>query len=100
MFCNALNFLTQNAGATAILCTATQPLLNQELPNQNYGALELLPNSELVPEKLKLENKFRRVDITVLKSNGWGLHDVRELAINQMKENGSCLVIVNTKKMG
>lgn len=99
MFCNVLNFLSKNAGTTAILCTATQPLLNQGLPNKQYGTLKMAPNSELLPANLTIEDQFKRVNIQpIVNSIGFKLDEVKELAIQQMKENGSCLVIVNTKK--
>lgn len=47
LFCNALNFLVEHAQTTAILCTATQPVLDR-LKNPEKGQLTMSPNSELI----------------------------------------------------
>lgn len=38
LFCNAINFLTRHANSTAVLCTATQPVLDN-LPIEHNGSL-------------------------------------------------------------
>ncbi|TAM21111.1 MAG: CRISPR-associated endonuclease Cas3'', partial [Candidimonas sp.] len=52
LFCNALNFLTTHAKTTAVLCTATQPLLNQ-LKAPEKGQLYIPDSNELVQDKYK-----------------------------------------------
>ncbi len=97
MFCNALNFFTRHAGTTAVLCTATQPLLGQ-LPRSEYGQLELADNAELTDNKLQLFADLKRVEISDLcKSDGWQIDEIVELIEQRYGDTQSCLVIVNTK---
>jgi len=97
MFCNALNFLTQSAGTTAVLCTATQPLLD-ELRNPQNGSLNLAANAELMPNKKVLEKKLRRTDIqNLVRPGGWSEEEIADLAYANLKDAGSCLAVVNTK---
>lgn len=97
LFCNAINFLTQHTKTTTVLCTATQPLLNN-LKNSKKGQLEIPPENELVVDKHKLFEDLRRVNIiNQCKVGGWSGQEIAALAINEYKEKGSCLVIVNTK---
>ena len=99
MFCNALNFLTQSAGTTAILCTATQPLLDKELRKPENGSLNLAENAELMPDKKALEKKLRRTDIQYrFKREGWSASEIADLSLTNLQKTGSCLVVVNTKK--
>jgi len=98
IFCNALNFLTQSAGTTAVLCTATQPLLD-ELRNPKNGSLNLAANAELMPDKKSLEKKLRRTDIRYcFKRGGWSEGEIADLSLANLKDAGSCLVVVNTKE--
>lgn len=97
MFCNALNFLTRHAGTTAVLCTATQPLLDK-LPRSKFGQLELTNNAELVDNKSKLFADLKRVEIADLcKPGGWHANEIFGLVEQRFHQTGSCLVIVNTK---
>ncbi|BCA79947.1 CRISPR-associated helicase Cas3' [Desulfuromonas sp. AOP6] len=97
LFCNSLNFLTEYAGTTALLCTATQPLLHQ-LKNSEKGQLTLPPENELVEDVGNLFEKLKRVDIrNRIKPGGWSEEELAELALNEYRGKGSCLVVVNTK---
>jgi len=99
MFCNALNFLTQSAGTTAVLCTATQPLLDRELRKPENGSLKLAANAELMPNKKALEKKLRRTDIqNCVRPGGWSEDEIADLALTNFHDAGSCLVVVNTKE--
>ena len=98
MFCNALNFLTQNTKTTAILCTATQPLLDK-LDSPENGELELAPDHDLITDKYALAEQLQRVDILdKTKDCGWSEDEIARQALANLKEAGNCLVIVNTKK--
>ena len=98
MFCNALNFLTQNTKTTAILCTATQPLLDK-LNSPENGKLELAPDHDLITDKYALAEQLHRVDILdKTKVRGWPEDEIARQALANLKEAGNCLVIVNTKK--
>lgn len=97
LFCNALNFLTDYCGTTALLCTATQPLLNR-LKRPDKGQLNLLPENELISDVSQLFEDLKRVEVKNLcKSSGWTEAEISDLAYKQFDDLGSCLVIVNTK---
>lgn len=97
IFCNAMTFLTQQANTTAVLCTATQPLLN-ELKSPKKGQLTIPAENELAGDFDRHFIALRRVDIhNLIKPGGWKAHEISRLAIEQFLEHGSCLVIVNTK---
>ncbi|MCF8182909.1 MAG: CRISPR-associated helicase Cas3' [Limnohabitans sp.] len=97
LFCNALNFLTTYSNSTAVLCTATQPLLDK-LNAPEKGQLSISTENELMPDTRKLFEQLKRVDIiNKTKSEGWSKEEIAELALSELAEKGSCLVIVNTK---
>ena len=97
LFNNAINFLTQTCGSSVVLCTATQPLLNEV--KKEFGVIQLNSYSTIIPDNAQLFEKLRRTEIKDRrKPGGWSVQDVADLAIQQAKENGSTLVIVNTKQ--
>lgn len=97
LFCNALNFLTTYTNTTAVLCTATQPLLDK-LKTPEKGQLSIPLENELMPDTRKLFEQLKRVDIlNKTKLGGWSKEEISELALSEFAEKGSCLVIVNTK---
>lgn len=97
LFNNALQFLADHCGSTAVLCTATQPLLGKVDPL--LGALQLTDENELMPNVGKLFDDLTRVEIVdSRKPGGYGENEVVELAEKQIAEAASCLIIVNTKK--
>lgn len=97
LFNNAIHFLVDHCGSSVVLCTATQPLLNEV--DQKKGRIELAPDSEMMPKVKELFADLRRVEvIDQQKSGGWSFDEVADLAIEEITQCGSCLVIVNTKK--
>lgn len=97
LFCNAMNFLVEHCGSTVVLCTATQPLLNQV--DSKKGALKFTNDDELMPDVKGLFDKLKRVDVlNRRKPGGWAEEEVARLAQDEVQHIGSCLVIVNTKK--
>ncbi len=97
LFCNALNFLTTYTNTTAVLCTATQPLLDK-LKTPEKGQLQIPKENELMPDTRKLFEQLKRVDIlNKTKPEGWSREDIAALALSEFQIKGSCLVIVNTK---
>jgi len=97
LFNNAINFLVDNCTTTVVLCTATQPLLNQV--DQNKGRLNFTQQNEIAPNIENLFKELKRVHvIDKSKADGWGVEEIAELAINQTLQTNSCLVVVNTKK--
>lgn len=97
LFNNAMNFLADHCKTTVVLCTATQPLLHEV--NASKGAIRLSDRHEIMPNVCKLFDDLKRVEVVNRRTpGGWSQPEVADLAIEQVKEAGSCLVIVNTKK--
>jgi CRISPR-associated endonuclease/helicase Cas3 len=97
LFNNAINFLVNHCGCTVVLCTATQPLLGTV--DEKKGSLKLSEKNELMPDVDKLFDDLKRVHVhDCRKSSGWTYPEIAALAVEQVKENGSCLVVVNMKK--
>ncbi|MEH0665899.1 CRISPR-associated helicase Cas3' [Vibrio scophthalmi] len=99
IFNNTINYLTRFCHTTALMCTATQPLLNQ-LPEQiqPLGELQLSPVNELTPNIDKLYQQLERVSLkNMTKKEGWNETEITELVQQQLLAVQSCLVIVNTK---
>jgi CRISPR-associated endonuclease/helicase Cas3 len=97
LFCNALNFLSTYTKTTAVLCTATQPLLDQ-LRSSEKGQLLIPDENHLIPDVRQLFDQLKRVEISnKTKSDGWSEEEIAELALSEFKVKGNCLVIVNTK---
>jgi CRISPR-associated endonuclease/helicase Cas3 len=98
LFNNAVNFLVDHCGSTVVLCTATQPLLNKVEPTK--GAIRLGAQSELMPDVLALFDALKRVEVTdCRKPGGWSDSEIANLAVKEAMESGSCLTVVNTKKI-
>jgi|CXWL01.1.fsa_nt_gi CRISPR-associated endonuclease/helicase Cas3 len=97
LFCNALNFLSAHTKTTAVLCTATQPLLDQ-LKTPEKGQLLISEENHLIKDPRQLFDELKRVEISnKTKSEGWSEDEIAELALFEFKVKGNCLVIVNTK---
>jgi len=98
IFCNALNFLTESAQTSILLCTATQPILDR-LRDPDKGQLLMADKPELIDDVSHLFNVLNRVNIDrKLKVGGWSCEEITQLALERFKEFSSCLVVVNTKK--
>jgi CRISPR-associated endonuclease/helicase Cas3 len=96
LFNNAINFLVEQCGSTVVLCTATQPLLDQV--NVEKGALRIPTGNELMPDVKKLFDELKRVEVkNRRKPGGWTNDEIAALAMEETQRAGSCLVIVNTK---
>jgi CRISPR-associated endonuclease/helicase Cas3 len=98
MFNNAVNFLVEQCSASVVLCTATQPLLDRV--DRAKGAMRFKGDYELMPDAARLFRDLKRYDAfdSSNKAGGWSAAEVGHLAIDEMLEHGSCLVIVNTKR--
>ncbi|OSI21619.1 CRISPR-associated helicase/endonuclease Cas3 [Neisseria dumasiana] len=101
LFCNVLNWLTQYGKSSAVLCTATQPLLDK-LPKSELGELKLAENSEIMGDEQAQNQLFAelsRVEIEFKsKSGGWSVQDAGRFLLEQFQTASSCLFIVNTKR--
>ncbi|MDD4910734.1 MAG: CRISPR-associated helicase Cas3' [Sideroxydans sp.] len=96
LFNNAINFLVDQCGSTVVLCTATQPLLDQV--SAEKGALRIPAGNELMPDVKKLFDELKRVEVKYQrKRGGWTNDEIAALAMEETHRAGSCLVIVNTK---
>lgn len=97
LFCNTINFLTTYTGTTALLCTATQPLLDR-LHRPEKGELSIPPERELAGDTARLFDDLKRVEIrNRVRPKGWSAEEIGTLTQEQFAEHGNCLVIVNTK---
>lgn len=97
LFNNSLNYLAAHCRTTAVLCTATQPLLHK-VKNEEKGRLHLVDGNELMPNVTGLFDDLKRVEILdKTKPLGWSLEEITNLAIEEVKAKQSCLIIVNTK---
>lgn len=97
LFNVAVRFLTHTCGTTVILCTATQPLLDRVMPKER--ALEASLDQQMIPDIQNLFKKLKRVEVyDRRKVGGWEETEVAELVEEELKETGSVLTIVNTKK--
>ncbi len=97
MFCHSLNFLSEHANTTAVLCTATQPTLNS-LYNPKYGSLRLAKNAEIVHDTAQLFDDLKRIDVVNrCKAGGWSKAEIFDWVQQRFAQTKSCLVIVNTK---
>jgi len=96
MFNIAIRFLVHSCGATVVLCTATQPLLDKIDPVQR--ALKIQPEQKIIPYERELFKKLKRVEVfDSRKVGGWDEEEVADLVDQELKEKGSVLIIVNTK---
>ena len=112
LFCNVLNWLTKFGKSTAVLCTATQPLLGesglQSFPEGKResiaarGLLRLSENAEIMGKHQDLDKLFAdlsRVEIRFNeKAGGWNVAEAGAFLLEQFQTTSSCLFIVNTKK--
>ena len=112
LFCNVLNWLTAFGKSTAVLCTATQPLLG-ESDLQNFpegkresiaarGLLKQPAHAEIMgtdEQREELYKKLSRVEIRFNeKLGGWNVQEAGAFLLEQFQTTPSCLFIVNTKK--
>ena len=112
LFCNVLNWLTTFGKSTAVLCTATQPLLGesglQHFPKDKResiaarGLLKQPAHAEIMgtdEQREELYKKLSRVEIRFNeKAGGWNVDEAGAFLLEQFQTTPSCLFIVNTKK--
>lgn len=98
LFCNAINFLTNYAKTTTVLCTATQPLLDK-LHNPEKGQLHVEEENEMIPNVDELYQRLERVHVeNKCKNGGWSKEEISGFAMQLFEELQSCLIVVNTKQ--
>lgn len=96
LFNNAINFLTTQANTTAVLCTATMPLL--EKVNPLHGNLNLSDKNCLVGRKTTLARELRRTEIiSKWRPEKWSYQQIADFALEQQEVHQSVLIVCNTK---
>ena len=112
LFCNVLNWLTTFGKSTAVLCTATQPLLGESgLQNFSEGKRESIAARGLLKQPANAEIMGKHQDLDKLfadlsrvkirfneKAGGWNVDEAGAFLLEQFQTTPSCLFIVNTKK--
>lgn len=94
LFNDALNYLHTFGNCTALLCTATQPLIDKvERPIRLSSSPGLIADTSEAFKKLK---RTRIVDKTV--NGGYSTEALRDFVLKKLEAAGNCLVILNTKK--
>ena len=89
----ALNFLMGFCGATVVLCSATQPCLEQTRYPLRYAE-----NPELVPHDPALWEVFRRTEIfDRRRPSGYTIEELAAFAVSCAEDENSLLLICNTK---
>lgn len=97
LFNNAIDFLTRHCHCTALLCTATMPLLQGVDPS--LGRLPLSPSQEIIPDKQTLFRELKRTEIVdKRRPGGWSYEAVQLFAQECLAEHGSVLIVCNTKE--
>lgn len=95
LFNNAANLLAADCGSTAVLCTATQPLLDGV--DAGRGAMRLASAPELIEDMAETFRQLRRYEVYDETARSWSYEEAAELACAEARAHGSCLVIVNTR---
>lgn len=96
IFNTALRFLVHSCGSTAVLCTATQPLLDKVEPDTRALPID----GKIIENEKELFKKLKRVEVFDERKlgNGWSDEETAKLTRKELREKGSVLIIVNTKK--
>ena len=94
LFNESLNFLKNYGTTTSVLCTATQPSL------ENVGrALAKESDGEMVSNLSEVESKFKRVEvIDQTTDEAWTLEKLGAFSQEVLVEKDNLLIILNTKK--
>jgi len=97
MFNVALRFLVNDCHSSAVLCTATQPLLDKITPTQM--SLSIPADFHIISKENTLYHKLKRVEIfDQRKPQGWSVAEATDLILDQRRKMGNVLMIVNTRK--
>ena len=91
LFCNAINFLVSHTKTTALLCTATQPLLNK-LRSPDKGQLEIPKGNELVKDVTELFQQLKRVVINnKVRPEGWSESELADWRLPSLSKRAVVL---------
>jgi len=106
MFNVSLRFLVNNCGASVILCTATQPLLDKASwlekkidDDSAHRFLNISSGQRIIQDEHKLFKKLQRVKVydKRKKTDGWSENETADLVKKEVNDAGSVLIIVNKK---
>lgn len=93
LFNTAVNFLHYIGNSSILLCTATQPAVE----DMDYS-IRLEESKEIVPRLPEVVEAFKRVSIiNKVEPGGWNMDRLASFAEEVMAENESLLIILNTK---
>lgn len=92
MFNESVNYLSEVGNTTVLLCTATQPTLNQVT---HHIRNEIEP---IVTNESDLADAFKRVEIEVVKSP-MNTKVLTEFVLDKTNVSDSILIILNTKQV-
>lgn len=99
MLNTALRFLTHTCCATIVLCTATQPPLDQ-LPENPYRSLIVTPEQRIIQKEEELFQKLKRVEVhDTRKKEGVTNTEIIDIMEQALCTEGSVLIVVNTRSM-
>lgn len=99
LFCNAVNYLTNHTNTTAVLCSATQPILDK-LPEAVRHKGRLNTPTEIIGDTKKLTTLFdvlERVDVIDCTEQQRDEQDMATFVKEIFYQSESTLIIVNTK---
>lgn len=95
LFNLALNLLAYGMRCTIVLCTATQP----PLENLSHPILFSAPK-DIVPDYAARFEQLRRTKIVpVLSDSGFSTEALADFAVDKLRSNRSLLIILNTRSM-
>ncbi|MDD2411239.1 MAG: CRISPR-associated helicase Cas3' [Candidatus Methanomethylophilaceae archaeon] len=89
----SVNFLKEDCGTTSVLCTATQPGLDQM-----DRSIQLSESPEIVPPEVFVDMPARTKIVDRRSQNEWKFFEIAELALERYNKGESVLIILNTKK--
>ncbi|WP_335870282.1 CRISPR-associated helicase Cas3' [Bacillus sp. 2205SS5-2] len=92
LFNESINFLRDVCRSTILLCTATQPALDEVKKKMSK------PDGELIQQLEQVTKAFKRVNLMdSISVDGWDTDDVAEFIKEKVEEEQSVLCILNTK---
>ncbi|MDR0820737.1 MAG: CRISPR-associated helicase Cas3' [Endomicrobium sp.] len=97
LFNNAINYLVDFCNTAVVLCTATQPLLDNV--DSERGCLKLSEKPDIIQNRNYVFDSLKRVEIKPeIKNIDYTSEEIASKAIEFVNDNENCLVICNTTK--
>lgn len=98
LFSHAVNFLTRHTAATAVICTATPPLLDKINPTHGCVTFTSNPNLAADVDMSPLLTRTELLDKRKLDGSSVSILELIAMLATPLVERKHTLVIVNTKK--